>query len=267
MYIPCIQKVSYRNNILIERSLNSRGIITVASGTELKPYTELGQTSSAILLSGVWGTVEDVVDEYSVLIKSSFVDLHLAVATIAYTEGELIVFPNPSDLIQRQYLDKYAYSLGGKIIYTGNNLTLNIAELARSYKVAGILAGGCVRSTFEYARDNNLFLGLFTGFGNCRTPDTVFDVLNDVATRRVFVSGEERFVRVPVPELFFPDKSQEESEIFKEVIDGLRVFVLQTPYFGSTGHVISVGKLGAVVKLSSTGEIVEVPMPNMLALG
>jgi len=63
MYIPCIQKISYKNNIFIERALSSPGVIKVSVGQEIKPYTELGQTPSQILLSGVWGSVEDIVED------------------------------------------------------------------------------------------------------------------------------------------------------------------------------------------------------------
>ncbi len=269
MHIPCIQKISYKNNIFIERALSSQGILKVSVGQEIKPYTELGQTPSQILLSGVWGKVEDIVEDQSVLIKSYSVDLHLVISSSSYAEGELIVFPNPSDLIQRQYLEKFAYSLAGKVIYIGNTVSQELVQLAKTYGVSGIIAGGCTRPTFDYAQKENFFLGLFSGFGTCKTPEVIFDVLSDVSTRIVFVSGEDHCLRIPMPAGFSGAGEPVEEPIFKLLERDLRVLILQTPYFGHTGTVLQVeGESGSkvLVKLASLGETVEVNVPNLLAL-
>jgi hypothetical protein len=267
MYIPCIQKVSYKNNAFIERALPGKGTLRINIGDQVKSFTELGQSASKTVLAGVWGNVEDIVPEYSALIRTSVVDLHLPISSVPYVEGELIVFPNPSDLIQKQYFDKFSYSLKGKIVYTGNNISPDILKTAQKYGVAGVLTGGCNRRTFDYARSTNFFLGLFSGFGNARTPDIIFDVLNDLSTRMVFASGEERWVRIPVPSDFvFPSNLEESPEVFKDVRRGLRVLVLQTPWFGETGHVLDINANTVTVKLSGIGSTVEVNIPNLFAL-
>ena len=269
MYIPCIQKVLYKSSALIERSLSEEGVIKVSVGQEIKPYTELGQTSSQILLSGVWGNVEDIVENQSVLIKSYSVDLHLVISSGLYAEGELIVFPNPSDFIQHQYLEKFAYSLMGKVIYIGNSVSKDVIQLAQKYGVSGIIAGGCARSTFDFAQKSNFFLGLFSGFGNCKTPDVIFNVLSDVSTRIVFVSGQDHCVKIPMPAGFPNINAPLEEPIFKPLERGLKVLILQIPYFGDTGSVLQVDDADnskVLVKLTTLGETVEVNVPNLLAL-
>ena len=269
MNIPCIQKISYRNNVYIERSLLTEGVIKVSVGQEVKPYTVLGQSSDLSLISGVWGKVEDVVENSSVLISSFAIDLHLVVSSSSYAEGELIVFPNPSDLIQKQYLEKFAYSLKAKLIYIGNTVSLELIQLAKKYGVSGIIAGGCTRATFDFAQKEGFFLGLFSGFGLCKTPEVIFDVLSDVSTRIVFASGDDRCVRIPMPAGFSGMDAPLSESIFKPLEPGLKVLVLQNPYFGSVGSVSQVDESNpsrVVVKLSSFGDGVEVNVPNLLAL-
>jgi transcription antitermination factor NusG len=59
-----------------------------------------------------------------------------------------------------------------------------------------------------------------------------------------------------------------EEPIFKPLERGLKVLILQTPYFGVTGHVLQVSSDNSrvVIKLSMTGETIEVSVPNLLAL-
>ncbi len=269
MYIPCIQKASYKKDIFMERTLPEKGSLEVSVGDEVRSFTELGRTSSGVLLSGVWGIVEDIVPDQAALIRTFAVDLHLLVSTAPYIEGELIVFPNPSDLIQKQYFDKFSYSLEDKVVYTGNNVSLDILKIAESYGVAGILTGGCNRKTFDYARERNLFLGLFSGFGNSRTPDIIFDVLNDLSTRTVFVSGEERYVRIPVSPEFDVKEwfgHHKPDVVFRDIKRGSRVLVLQNPWFGESGHVLEIVGGVVIVKLSGIGNTIEVNIPNIFAI-
>lgn len=269
MSIPCVQKLSYHNNILIERCLPDKGLISVQKGQSVLPYTELGQSSTRVLLSGVWGVVEDILENESVLIKSQSLDLHLIASSVPYAEGELVVFPNPADLIQKQYFDKFSYSLLGKVIYVGNTVSKDIIQMSQKYGVSGVLAGGCPKSVFDFAQCSNVFLGLFTGFGVCKTPEPVFDALLNVSTRIVFASGQDNRLRIPVPENFPRIDEVTEEAIFKPLEEGCKVLVLQNPYFGFTGRVVSLGEWDdskVLVKLTLSSEIIEVNVPNILAL-
>lgn len=269
MSIPCVQKLSYHNNILIERCLPDKGLISVQKGQKVLPYTELGQSSSKALLSGVWGVVEDILENESVLIKSQAMDLHLIASSAPYAEGELVVFPNPADLIQKQYFDKFSYSLLGKVIYVGNTVSKDVVQMSQKCGVSGILAGGCPKSVFDFAESSNIFLGLFTGYGVCRTPEPVFEALLNVSTRIVFASGQDNRLRIPVPENFPRVEEVMEEEVFKPLEEGCKVLILQNPYFGFTGVVISSGEYDdpkVLVKLTLSNEVIEVNIPNILAL-
>ncbi len=270
MPIPCLSKVTYRNNVLVERALPSKGLLNVSVGQVVKPFTELGKTTDFILLSGLWGTVEDVVPQHSVLLKTSLVDLHLVAGTLPYAEGELITFPRPGDVVQQQYLQKFGYSLSGKLVYVGDTVSLEALSMARTFGVAGILAGGCSKQVYDFAVQSGMFLGLFSGFGLTKTSCDVYETLAGVSTRIAFASAEDHVLRIPVPLGFAPERLASHAfSVFKPLEIGLRVYVLQPPYLGDTGRVTQVldalnGRVA--VQLDSNGSTVDLSVPNFLAL-
>ena len=215
------------------------------------------------VLSGVWGEVVKKVENQSVLIKTQCIDVKLAICTEKYISGEFIVFPNPSNLLQMQYLENFAKDVYGKIIYLGEFAPYDAVVRAAELGVGALIAGSADRVSFEYAKSKNMILGLINGFGNLETPSYVFDVIKEVASRYIFVMGQTGTLRIPVPSL---DKEPTPVSQLVELVEGIRVQVLQKPYYGMTGTISSVQNSTVYVNLSGANEPVQITLPNILAI-
>ncbi|RJR27290.1 hypothetical protein C4561_02570 [candidate division WWE3 bacterium] len=219
-----------------------------------------------ILLSGVWGNVDKIIEKRSVLIKTRTYDLNLVAATNLTFAGELIVFPNPSHVLEKFYLDEFTSGAAdGKIVYVGNHVTINLLNEAIKYGLGGVIAGSADKRTFQYARKNNICFGLFSGFGDIPTPDDVYKVLNEVTNRYVFFQGERSILRIPMPPEATPVKMKTSGPL-KFVKKGMQVVVLQKPYFGKIGIVDRNTESSIFVKFNSTENAVEVRVPNVYAI-
>lgn len=219
------------------------------------------------LLAGVWGEVVDVIKDTSILIKTQAVDIHLTVSTNKNIEGELIVFPNPSDLLEMQYLENFTKNVEGKIIYVGDFATYKFMKRAYELGVAGVLAGGADKNTFVFAKENGMFLGVFTGFGYEHIPGFIYDILKDVSSRYVFMYGDKGILRIPMPaQSSGQNLSTKNTSPFRLVEKGLKVQVLQKPYFGWIGEVDSISGSSIFVRFDGKKDIQEVKIPNILAI-
>ena len=221
------------------------------------------------LLSGVWGVVDKVIEKSSVLIKAPVKDICLPVCSSKFFGGELIVFPNPSTILEKFYLDQFsAQSADGKIVYVGNYVNMALLQQAVKSGWGGVLAGSTDRETYAYAKANNITLGVFTGFGEMATPDDIYQLLNLISNRYVFFYGEKNLLRIPIP----PTQETEEIEKTKKYIPlkpikkGGQVIVLDRQYFGSVGVVDRVTEFSIFVKFPSSQKLVEVKIPNVLTL-
>ncbi|HLC93564.1 MAG TPA: hypothetical protein VJG85_00945 [Patescibacteria group bacterium] len=235
---------------------------------EGKDYVFKQEERDYWLLSGAWGEVTGVVKDISVLIRTQNVDLSFVACTRQNIQGELIVFPNPTEILVKEYLENFSKNINGKIIYVGNYLSSEVVERAIDLKAAGLIAGGADRSTFTYAKENAIFIGLFVGFGHCQVPSNLFEVLKNVSNRFVFVQGGNKLLRIPVPEKFGSDVLKQSSSqgILREVKKGLNVLVLQKPYFGVKAEVDRVSGNSIFVRFPEKDEILEVKIPNVLSL-
>lgn len=221
------------------------------------------------LLSGVWGEVVAVEKGKSVLLKTQTIDLHLAACTKISYAGELIVFPNPSKLLELQYLEKFSKDSFGKIIYLGDHVDVAAVEKAANLGVAGLLAGSAAREAFALAKENEMFLGIFSGFGEIPTPKPVYDFLKEISNRFVFLQGSRGIVRIPSPQRFSEDNVTAPNDLgsLTELREGLRVQVLSYPEFGKMGVVEKITEDGQIhVKLDQNSETIPVQIPNILAL-
>ena len=219
------------------------------------------------LLAGVWGEVVNILDKQSVLLKTRMQCFNFAACTNASFAGELIVFPNPSELLEVQYLEKFAKDVHGKIIYFGDFVSTELLTRAGDLGAGAVLAGSARRETFVQAKKISLFLGTFGGFGHIPTPKFIFDALKDVSSRYVFVQGEKNLLKIPVPiDLPAVGNSGEAEAILRELTVGDSVLVLQKPHFGCAGKVKSVQGDKVCVILDRTSTEVEVGLPNLVAL-
>lgn len=226
------------------------------------------ETKKYNLLSGVWGEVIKISEKNSALIKSSVKDLNLVVATKSMVAGELLVFPNPPQLLEKYYVENFASSdADGKIIYVGNHVNLQFLKDAVKYGIGGIIGGSADKETFRYAVEAGIGFGLFGGFGNISTPDDVYATLNNVSHRYVFFQGEKNLLRIPMP----PEENISSIEppipsALVELEKGMRVIVLQRPYFGKSAVVDSISISSIFVKFSVNENPVEIYLPNFFIL-
>ncbi len=220
------------------------------------------------LLSGVWGKVAKIVDKNAVLIKADTKDINLVAATKSYFAGELVVFPNPSHLLEKFYLEGFASGASdGKIIYVGNHVSLSLLKDAVKYGVGGIVAGSADTETYRFAVSSGVSFGIFGGFGDIATPDEVYTILNNVPNRYVFFQGERNLLRIPMPpEQEVSSIEPNNPKIIAEVEKGMRVLVLQRPYFGKSGVVDRVAESSIFVRFSINENPVEVRLPNFFIL-
>lgn len=323
IYAPLLRKITFAENVLIERVLPKEGQIYVNEGIEVTPSDKLGSTrlsynivdlgskfvpsqketegwafnqgvkvgrvgQSAFkapykgflvktkqgyefrseerdywLLPGVWGKVQKVYQGRSVLLQTKTVNLHLQVSTGRFKSGELIVFPNPSEMLGVQYFDNYLKTAAGKIVYVGNVATLPMLLKAHELGVEGVLAGSASREVFNFAHKNKMAFGVFNGFGESTTPEEVYNFLNDITNRYVFLNGSKNILQVPVPEN--PGVKETPSPL-TYIKKGIKVIVYDYRYMGETGVVDRTSKSSIFVKLDGKDTSVELQAPNIFAL-
>lgn len=218
------------------------------------------------LLPGVWGTVKDISQNRAVLLDTQVVDVHMPVTCGKDTSGELVVFPNPSEILTIQYFNNYIKSPEGKVVYVGNNANLDIVKTAHELKISSVLAGSASKEAFDYANENGLSLGLFVGFGKINTPQMVYDFINEITSRYVFFKAKKNLLQIPVPADQDHETYKKPNKIIKYMRKGMQVQVLNSENFGQMGEVDRASKSGIFVKLHENNEIIQVDPPNLLII-
>jgi len=218
------------------------------------------------LLPGVWGSVKDVAENRSVLLNTQTVDVHIPVTCGEVIAGELIVFPNPSEMLTVQYFNNYIKSAEGKIVYVGNVASIDLIKTANNLKIKTILAGSTSKEAFGYAREKGMSLGLFVGFGKLNTPELIYNFINEVTNRYVFFYTHNNTLQVPVPTNSGFERNKKPKKILKFIKKGLTVQVLNSENFGQMGVVDRVSKSGIFVKLYENNEVIQVKLPNLLII-
>ena len=229
------------------------------------------------LLSGVWGNVKSLFENRSALIETQSRDILLSASTNVYVSGELVVFPNPSDILKKSYLENFIKDARKKIIYIGNNVSLDVVKRAYELGASAVLSGSVHSEVFEFAQKYNFGLGVFSGFGDIRTPEEVYKFLSSVSYRYVFFEGEKNILRVPVRQEDLSkvsvkiDKNNKKGlnekidpKYVKNIEKNMNVQVLQKPYFGWTGIVDSISESSIFVKFGLNDKSVEIQSPNFL---
>jgi hypothetical protein len=220
------------------------------------------------VLAGVWGSVTKTDPKKEVVIKTQAVDVNFVAYTPRVVMGELVVFPNPSELLDLEYLEKFSNNIKGKVIYVGHTIRKKLVERSVALKVGALIGGSMDRVVYDYAKRSNMSVGLTTGFGNLQTAPYVFEFLKTISNRHVFVDGKNGLLRVPMP----ADNSYKEMSMsgeFSSIVEaapGMEVLVLEKAYFGQTGRIDSVQNDILYVTLDKSGEKVEAHIPNVFAL-
>ncbi len=217
------------------------------------------------LLAGVWGIVKSIRQNKSVLLETQVKDLLLAACSDVHTSGELVVFPNPTDILKRSYLENFAKGIKGKVIYIGHFVELDVLQKAYDMQASAVLSGSAHKDAFDFAKDNNFAFGLISGFGNIKTPESVYKFLSSISFRYVFFDGDQNILRIPVRS---EDILKEEGlkPLIKQVEAGMGIQVLQDPYFGWVGTVDRICESSIFVRFGVDKNSVEVRVPNFLII-
>lgn len=228
------------------------------------------------LLSGVWGEVKEVVPEVSVLIQSRVTDISLVACTDKTAFGEFVVFPNPTEILEKYYLESFIKSTEDKIVYVGHYADLDLIKKAIDLKVSALIAGSVDPEGFIFAKKHDLGLGLVTGFGRLETPGYLYEVFNSVAYRHVFFHGDKGLLRIPMSgqegDLSVsagaktPKSRTSASKAVKKVAKDQRVQVLQKPHFGKVGVIDRVLDSSIFVKFDNELGPVEIYLPNFFII-
>lgn len=225
------------------------------------------------LLSGVWGTVRSLHDRSSALIETQSKDISFAYSTEFHSSGELVVFPNPSDILKKSYLENFVKGIKGKIIYIGDRVGLEVVKRAFELGASAVVAGSSHTDVYNFANKNGFSFGVFSGFGNIKTPEDIYKYLSSVSYRYVFFEGAKNILRVPVREEDIKTSNKKEAidasinpDYVKNVEPGMRVQVLQRPYFGWFGVIDRVSESSIFVRLGSDERTVEIRLPNFLII-
>lgn len=212
-----------------------------------------------VLLAGVWGTVRDIIENKSVLLESPTKDFLMPVTCGNISLGELVVFPNPSELLVGSFLENFTKDVSGKILYVGGHISLAVAMKAKELNLMTLLAGSVSKEAYSFAKKANISLGVFEGFGEIPTSSIIFDQLKNISNRFVFFDVERNLLRVPVP------KSLDTIDVkkpLKQVRKGDTIQVFQIPYFGQIGTVDTINESSILVKIPKNSNLVEVFVPN-----
>jgi hypothetical protein len=225
-----------------------------------------------VLLSGVWGTVKSLHEKKSALIETQTKDILFSCSVGKHVSGELVVFPNPSDILKKSYLENFVKGVKGKIIYIGDFVGLDVVQKAFEMGTSAIIAGSAHSETIDFAKENKFAVGIFSGFGKIRTPEEIYKFLSSVSYRYVFFEGDKNLLRVPVKGEDLEGVSTiageggevSSDEIFKEVEPGMKIQSLQEPYFGWVGLVDRVEESSIFVRFGLDDKSIRIRLPNFL---
>jgi len=262
------EKKYIRSGFLIGK-IRKRKIKSPYNGNLIKnndgTYSFLEEERRFPLLSGVWGEVRDIYENRSVLIETQIRDMLFSASTDVLTSGELVVLPNPSDILKKSYLEKFAKGIKGKIVYIGHHVDEDLVKRAHNLGATAVIAGSSSRQTFVYAKKGGIGLGLISGFGTIDTPRATFELLESISHRYVFFNGSQNILRIPVPDDNIQTISEEDisdNVPFKQLKEGMEVWVLEEPNFGKIGTVDRISQSSILVKFSKNIKIQEVRVPN-----
>lgn len=212
-------------------------------------------------LSGVAGRIEKILQSRACMISTKGYFLKLFASSFPVCEGELKVLPNPSELIEIEFMEKYIKDGIGKIVYTGDYLRKSMLVKAMEIGCEGILCGSTDRDTLNFAKDSGFFVGLLSGFGRIPTTTKMFKLLKELdssysliqeGSDEIFISSDE-----------FGSYLSKSFAVLKE---GLEVISMAYPYYGWQGEIEKVESDFVFVKIVKTNEVIKTSKFNVIAL-
>jgi len=224
-------------------------------------FKELGREN--VLLAGAWGTVKNIVENKSILLEIYCKDFLLPITCGDMFAGELVVFPNPSELLIGSFLENFTRDVSGKIFYIGGHVSLSVAMRSKELNLTTLLAGSISKEAFAFAKKSGLNIGVFEGFGEIPTSKIIFDELKNISNRFVFFDVENHTLRVPMPSKLETIPVKKPLKLLKA---GDTVQIFQSPYFGGIGTVDTIKESSILVKIPKNSNLVEVAVPNFFVV-
>jgi len=217
------------------------------------------------LLSGVFGEVVKLVPSKSCLIRTSGYKLRFFETSISSCEGELKVLPNPSELIEIDFMQRYVKNGTGQVVYTGDFLRKSVLEKAIEIGCEGVICGSCDRETLLLARKNNFFVGILSGFGRIPTHSKVFELLKNFDSKFLIVreGSNDFFVS---SEIISKNKNNLINSNFVFLKKGMDVIALDYPYYGWEGEVLNIETNSVNVKIKKNNEVIKIASSDLIAL-
>lgn len=212
------------------------------------------------LISGVYGQIKNAIPSRSVLIKTSGFELKFVATSTSYCEGVLEVLPNPSELIEIEYMEKYIKNGLGKIVYTGDFLRKEMLLKAIEVGCEGLITSSCDRETLKVAKENNFFVGVLSGFGRIPVREKVWKFLKTFKSKYAIV--REGSNGLFISEL---DAGYKNENPYVNLKIGLPVIVLDYPYYGWEGVVTGIEHESVRVKILKLDESVTTHYSNLIS--
>lgn len=217
------------------------------------------------LISGITGHVSKIIPSKSCLIKSSGYKLKFFETSTNQVEGELRVLPNPSELIEIDFMQRYIKNGVGVVVYTGDFLRKSLLDKAIEIGCEGVICGSCDRETLLYAKRNNFFVGVLSGFGRIPTHSKVFELLKNLDTKYCLSREDSKDLFVSSENLNKSKNSLIETP-FVFLKKGLDVVCLEYPYFGWEGEIIKIESDKVSVKIKKINEELKLKNSDLIAL-
>jgi hypothetical protein len=216
------------------------------------------------LLSGISGVVSKIIPSKSCLIKSFGYQIKFFETSIDFVEGELRVLPNPSELIEIDFMQRYIKNGTGQIVYTGDYLRKSLLEKAIEIGCEGVICGSCDRETLIYAKQNNFFVGVLSGFGRVPTVTKVYELLKIFDKKYIIsrFSSKELFISSDLNPKFKSFITTPYSFIKK----GDSVICLSYPYLGWEAEVLKIESSTLNVRIKKNSEELIVDSSDLIAL-
>jgi hypothetical protein len=218
-------------------------------------------------VSGVFGKVVNVASSNSVLIETSGYELKFVATSTSSTEGQIVVLPNPSEILQVEFLNKYVKEGIGSIIYIGDYLRLEVLNKAIEIGCSGVICGSCDREVLNYAKENNFFVGLLSGFGRIPTHSKTYSLLKSKDRQFGIVQEESNSIFISVNVEDLSEVSIElNTQSFLNTSKGLNVIVIDYPFYGWEGEVVEISDTEILVRLVANGEVIKTNIFGIIAL-
>jgi len=217
------------------------------------------------LLSGIGGKIHKVIPSRSCLIRSKGYTFKFVETSIPFVEGELRVLPNPSELIEIDFMEKYIKNGVDQIVYTGDYLRKSLLIKAIEIGCEGIICGSCDRETLLFAKQNNFFVGILSGFGRIPTHSKTYSLFKKFDKKYALVRDQSKEMFVS-SELLGNEDLKLINIPYTFLKKGSEVVCLNYPYFGWEAEVLKVESDRVDVKISKNNEVLSLLASDLIAL-